>query len=193
MVGRREFLAGATALAVTRAGPAVAATEPKFIDMGGPQLAPDLMPQQVRVKRDFIPGAILVLSSHHYLYYIVKPGIAIRYGVAVGTAELVFRGEAVVGRKVEWPSWKPTPEMIARNPKAYARYADGMKGGPDNPLGARALYLYRDGIDTAIRIHGTTEPMSIGKSVSNGCIRMVNEHVMDLFARAPIGTPVAVY
>ena len=100
------------------------------------------------------------------------------------------RGATVVGRKLEWPPWRPTPEMIARNPSAYARYADGMPGGPGNPLGARALYLYQNGFDTAIRIHGTTEPQSIGRAVSNGCIRMVNEHVIDLYARVPIGAPV---
>ena len=116
-----------------------------------------------------------------------------RYGVAVGKAELVFRGEATIQRKVEWPSWTPTPEMIERNPQAYKKYEGGMPGGPKNPLGARALYLYQNGHDTAIRIHGTTEPSSIGHAVSNGCLRMVNDHVMALFERVPIGTPVTVY
>ena len=83
--------------------------------------------------------------------------------------------------------------MIARNPAAYAKYADGMPGGPKNPLGARAIYLYQDGHDTAIRIHGTVEPNSIGRSVSNGCLRMVNDHVIDLYNRVELGAPVMVY
>ena len=108
-------------------------------------------------------------------------------------AELVFRGEAVVGKKVEWPSWKPTPEMVERNPAAYAKYAEkGMEGGPRNPLGARAIYLFQNGRDTAIRIHGTIDPNSIGHSVSNGCLRMVNEHVIDLYDRVAMGAKVTV-
>ena len=102
-------------------------------------------------------------------------------------------GAAEVGKKVEWPSWKPTPEMIERNPKAYKKYEDGMEGGPRNPLGARAIYLYQNGRDTAIRIHGTTEPNSIGHSVSIGCIRIVNDHVIDLYNRVAIGASVMVY
>jgi lipoprotein-anchoring transpeptidase ErfK/SrfK len=145
------------------------------------------------VKREFAPGSIHVLSNVHYLYYIVEPRKAIRYGVAVGKAELVFRGEAVVRKKVEWPSWTPTPEMIQRSPEHYKKYEEGMPGGPGNPLGARALYLFQGDRDTAIRIHGTIEPNSIGHSVSNGCLRMVNEHVIDLYNRVTVGTPVTVY
>ena len=89
-------------------------------------------------------------------------------------------------------SWKPTPAMIKRSPEKYARYADGMAGGPDNPLGARAIYLYQGKHDTSIRIHGTTQPWTIGKAASNGCFRMVNEHVIDLYERVPIGTKVTV-
>ena len=93
-----------------------------------------------------------------------------------------------------WPSWKPTPAMIERKPEQYKKYENGMPGGPTNPLGARALYLYTaGGNDTSIRIHGTTEPGSIGRAVSNGCIRMRNEAVMSLFDQVPVGTPVYVY
>lgn len=155
-------------------------------------IARQYYPREVRVKPELAVGSIIVLSDKFFLYHITAPGRAMRYGVAVGKEELKFRGQAVVGRKVEWPSWKPTPEMIARDPK-YAKYADGMPGGPTNPLGARALYLYRNGYDTAIRIHGTTEPSSIGHAVSNGCLRMVNDHVIALFAKVPVGTPVTVY
>lgn len=197
-MNRRSLLTGAAALAVTAAArPALAIPAvdppPPSAPIPGLTLAPELYPTVVTVRHDLEPGSIHVLSDRHYLYYIARKGVAIRYGVAVGKAELVFRGAAEVGKKVEWPSWKPTPEMIARNPGAYAKYADGMPGGPKNPLGARAIYLFQDGRDTAIRIHGTIEPNSIGKSVSNGCLRMVNEHVIDLYDRVALGAPVMVY
>lgn len=160
----------------------------------GLTILPELYPVEVTVKPEFIPGSIIVLSSKHLLYFITKKGHAIRYGVAVGKAELQFRGVAQVGEKTEWPKWKPTPEMVERNPAAYAKYAEkGMEGGPKNPLGARAIYLHQNGFDTAVRIHGTIEPNSIGKSVSNGCIRMVNEHVIDLYGRVQLGAQVKVY
>ncbi|WP_299361871.1 L,D-transpeptidase [uncultured Paracoccus sp.] len=151
-------------------------------------------PVEVPIREGFEVGSIVVVSQDYFLYHVIAPGRAIRYGVAVGTDELKWRGRALVGRKVEWPRWTPTPDMIKRKPEQYGKYKDGMAGGPQNPLGARALYLHTEsGNDTAIRIHGTTEPNSIGRSVSNGCIRMRNEAVMDLFERVPIGTPVYVY
>ncbi|MDO5528162.1 MAG: L,D-transpeptidase [Paracoccus sp. (in: a-proteobacteria)] len=151
-------------------------------------------PTEVAIRDGFEVGSIVVVSRDFYLYHVVAPGRAIRYGVAVGTDELIWRGRATIGRKAEWPSWTPTPQMIERSPDRYARYADGMPGGPQNPLGARALYLYdARGNDTAIRIHGTTEPGSIGRAVSNGCLRMRNEAVMALYEQVPIGTPVYVY
>lgn len=154
----------------------------------------DPAPTQVPIREGFEVGSIVVVSKDFYLYHVVAPGVAIRYGVAVGTAELVWKGRAVIGRKVEWPSWTPTQAMIERKPEQYKKYENGMPGGPTNPLGARALYLYTaNGNDTAIRIHGTTEPGSIGRSVSNGCIRMRNEAVMGLFDQVPLGTPVYVY
>lgn len=156
-------------------------------------IAPEFYPTLVSVKPEFEPGMIVVLSDRFFLYHILEKRKAMRYGVAVGRAELVFRGAAEVGRKVEWPSWKPTPEMIARSPAKYQKYADGMAGGPKNPLGARAIYLYQNGRDTAIRIHGTTEPQSIGSAVSNGCIRMVNDHVIALYDAVELGTKVMVY
>ena len=151
-------------------------------------------PTEVAIREDFPVGSIVVVSKDFFLYHVVAPGRAIRYGVAVGKAELVWKGKAHVGRKTEWPSWTPTADMIKRNPTAYEKYKDGMPGGPANPLGARALYLYNErGQDTAIRIHGTTEPGSIGRAVSNGCLRMRNEAVMGLYDQVPVGTPVWVY
>ncbi len=160
----------------------------------GLTIAEELYPAVVPVKRSFPVGSIIVISSKHFLYFIARPGTAIRYGVAVGRAELVFRGEATVSVKKEWPTWKPTPEMVERSPEHYAKWADeAMPGGPGNPLGARAMYLFQGTTDTAVRIHGTVEPNSIGTSVSNGCLRMVNEHVIDLYSRVALGAPVTVY
>ena len=164
------------------------------LPLPGLKIAPELYPVEVSVRRDLMPGSIVILSTQHYLYLITQKGQAIRYGVAVGKEGLTFRGEAVVGQKTEWPSWKPTADMIARHPEAYAKYAEkGMEGGPKNPLGARAIYLFQNGHDTAVRIHGTIEPNSIGRSVSNGCIRMVNAHVIDLYQRVGLGTAVSVF
>ncbi|ARJ69617.1 L,D-transpeptidase [Paracoccus contaminans] len=154
----------------------------------------DPAPTEVPIRDGFEVGSIVVVSDDYYLYHVTAPGRAVRYGVAVGKDELVWKGRALIGRKVEWPSWKPTPDMIKRKPEQYKKYEDGMPGGPTNPLGARALYLYTaNGNDTAIRIHGTTDPGSIGRAVSNGCIRMRNEAVMSLFDQVPVGTPVYVY
>lgn len=151
-------------------------------------------PTRVSIRDDFEVGSIVVVSKDFFLYHVIAPGEAIRYGVAVGKNELVWKGKATIGKKVEWPSWRPTQDMIERDPEAYKKYEDGMPGGPQNPLGARALYLYNArGQDTAIRIHGTTQPGSIGRAVSNGCLRMRNEAVMSLFDQVPVGTPVYVF
>jgi lipoprotein-anchoring transpeptidase ErfK/SrfK len=115
-----------------------------------------------------------------------------RYAVGVGREEaLNFRGSAVIGRKAEWPHWTPTADMIRRMP-IYAHYAAGLPGGIDNPLGARALYLYRGNQDTDFRLHGTIEPETIGTKVSSGCIRLFNHDIIDLYNRVPVGTPVIV-
>lgn len=197
---RRHFLTSTLALSALGALPqralaAAAEVETASSPAVAPKwpISPQYYPTEVRVKPELAVGSLVIVSDKFFLYHIIAPGRAMRYGVAVGRGELKFRGTAVVGRKVEWPSWKPTPEMIARSPEKYAKYADGMPGGPKNPLGARALYLYQNGRDTAIRIHGTTEPSSIGHAVSNGCLRMVNDHVIALFDQIPLGTPVTVY
>ena len=155
----------------------------------------DPTPQEVRIKKSYQPGQLLILPRSYYLYYVTEPGKAIRYGVGVGKAGLEFTGTATISVKKEWPTWRPTDEMIEREPKTYAKFKDNdyvEPGGPANPLGARALYLFQNGRDTYFRIHGTTQPKSIGQSVSNGCIRMLNEHVKDLYERVPIGTVVTV-
>jgi lipoprotein-anchoring transpeptidase ErfK/SrfK len=138
------------------------------------------------------PGSIVVNIPERHLYLVLDGARALRYTVGVGRAEaLNFRGSAVIGRKEKWPHWTPTPNMIAHIPR-YRPYAGGMAGGIDNPLGARALYLYRGGADTFFRLHGTTEPETIGSAVSSGCIRLFNHDIIDLYNRVPVGTTVTV-
>ncbi|NDR57237.1 L,D-transpeptidase [Aliiruegeria sabulilitoris] len=159
------------------------------------ELHPQFKPQVVKIKKQFQPGEILILPRSHFLYFVFETGKAIRYGVGVGKAGLEFTGQATIDVKKEWPTWRPTDEMIERDPRSYAKFNGTdyvMPGGPSNPLGARALYLFQNGKDTYFRIHGTTAPESIGRSVSNGCIRMLNEHVIDLYNRVPLGTVVTV-
>jgi len=137
-------------------------------------------------------GTVVVDPHHRFLYLVQKGGKAIRYGVGVGREGLAFAGTGTVQEKKEWPHWTPTAAMIARDPKRYAKWAAGMEGGATNPLGARALYLFKNGQDTRYRIHGTTEPDSIGQAVSSGCIRMMNQDVIDLYGRVPLGAKVVV-
>lgn len=186
MISRRTLIGGAAFAALSAPTILRAHTKEPFV------LPDAFQPREVRVRDQYAPGQILVFPRNFFLYHVFDSERAIRYGVGVGKAGLEFTGSATIERKAEWPSWRPTDDMIRRNPDRYARFADGVPGGPANPLGARALYLYRDGRDTYFRIHGTTEPWSIGQSVSNGCIRMLNEHVIQLYAEVPVGTPVTV-
>jgi lipoprotein-anchoring transpeptidase ErfK/SrfK len=138
------------------------------------------------------PGTVIVDTRARALYYVMEDGEAIRYGVAVGKEGFSWAGIAQVGRKVEWPRWTPPASMIQRRPE-LAKFANGMPGGiPENPLGARALYLFANGRDTLFRIHGTNEPQSIGTAASSGCIRMLNEEVVELYDNVYIGTKVIV-
>jgi lipoprotein-anchoring transpeptidase ErfK/SrfK len=134
------------------------------------------------------PGTIVIDPRQHFLYLLREGNTAIRYGVGTGREGFAWHGAASVGRKAEWPDWHPPKEMILRQPEL----PEVMPGGPDNPLGARALYLFEGNRDTLFRIHGTREPWTIGKNVSSGCIRLLNEEVADLYLRTPIGTRVVV-
>jgi lipoprotein-anchoring transpeptidase ErfK/SrfK len=138
------------------------------------------------------PGSIVVNIPERRLYLVEDGGTALRYAVGVGRSEGVnFRGTAGIGRKEKWPRWTPTENMMSAIP-VYRQYASGMGGGIENPLGARALYLYRDGKDTFFRLHGTNEPESIGGAVSSGCIRLLNQDIIDLYNRVAVGTRVTV-
>jgi lipoprotein-anchoring transpeptidase ErfK/SrfK len=156
------------------------------------RIDPSLLRQQVAFAGPFRPGTIVANIGERRLYFVQPGGVAMRYAVGVGREEaLNFRGSAVIGRKAEWPHWTPTSDMIRRMP-IYAHYASGLPGGIDNPLGARALYLYRGNQDTDFRLHGTIEPETIGTKVSSGCIRLFNHDIIDLYNRVPVGAPVIV-
>lgn len=179
---------------------------PEYLEMYGekpnekyPLPATDISEVDPRFLRQIVdyptsehPGTIVVDTDAHFLYLVQPGGKAIRYGIGVGKQGMSWRGRATVQRKAEWPRWTPTPDMIRRDPKKNGPWSSGMAGGLDNPLGARALYLYQGGRDTLYRIHGTSEPWSIGKSMSSGCIRLFNQDIIDLHGRVPTGTNVLV-
>ena len=147
--------------------------------------------QRVVNRTGMQPGTIMVDPRNHHAYYVLSQDEAVRYGIGVGKAGFEWSGDAVIGRKAKWPRWTPPSEMIARRPD-LEKYRNGMAGGVENPLGARALYLFANGRDTLYRLHGTPEWNSIGKSMSSGCIRFLNQDIIDLFNRVPNGTKVRV-
>lgn len=171
--------------AVQDADVAIPAVDPGYLTGQNPRI-------EVYYTGPDAPGTIVVDPHARVLYYIQEGGRAIRYGIAVGREGYGFSGNAYVGRKREWPSWTPTKNMIRREPEIYGPLAGGMEGGLENPLGARALYLYRGGRDTMYRIHGTNNASTIGRATSAGCIRLFNQDILDLFERVPVGTPVHV-
>nr|WP_201285372.1 L,D-transpeptidase [Chelativorans xinjiangense] len=147
--------------------------------------------QVVKFRTAEEPGTIIIDGNQHFLYLVQPNHQAIRYGIGVGREGFGWAGIVRVGRTAEWPTWTPPAEMVERDPNAR-QWAAGMPGGPDNPLGARALYLYEGDQDTIYRIHGTPEPWTIGLDVSSGCIRMNNDDVIDLHSRIAVGAKVIV-
>lgn len=190
---RRDLIVGAIALAIVNgSGAREAAAEKYPISRADIQkVPPKYRKKVVRFQGDFQPGTIVVDTRQKFLYLVQPAGKAIRYGIGVGRQGFSWSGSAVIKRKAKWPAWTPPAAMAARDEFA-AKWANGMPGGPNNPLGARALYLYQGNVDTLYRIHGTFVPSSIGKAVSSGCIRMINADVADLYDRVPIGTRVVV-
>ena len=156
-------------------------------------LHPRLLPQRVAANDRLTPGDIHVDAVARYLYHIEEGGTAMRYGVAIGRGGLYEPGTYTIRRKVEWPHWTPTRNMIEREPEVYAQYEDGMEPGPSNALGSRALYLYVGNRDTYLRIHGTPLPRSIGSRASSGCVRMVMPHINDLYPNVEIGSTAVLY
>ena len=155
---------------------------------GEEQLAVNLRRTPVFYRSSYAPGTIIIDTSERYLYLLVGQGRALRYGVAVGREGFQWQGSMRITKKVEWPDWRPPKDMIARE-KAKGKVLPAVvRGGPTNPLGARALYLgYSE-----YRIHGTNAPSSIGKYASSGCIRMLNEHIIDLYGKVSVGARVVV-
>lgn len=149
-----------------------------------PSTTREIMPDPTEEK----PGTITVDTQNRYLYLSLPNGQAVRYGIGVGREGFTWKGRVRIGRKESWPDWTPPKEMLKRRPDLPRH----MSGGEDNPLGARAMYLYSGNRDTMFRIHGSNEPWTIGQAVSSGCIRMLNEDVTDLFNRVKIGTAVVV-
>lgn len=177
---------------VSWSGMAFATDEPFPISQDDTRKIPTRFQRRV-VTVDFAyrPGTIVVDTSSRYLYLTLGGRKAMRYGIGVGRQGFSWSGRAVIRRKAKWPTWTPPPAMVTRDEFA-AKWANGMPGGPQNPLGARALYLYQGNRDTLYRIHGTTVPSSIGRAVSSGCIRMLNADVADLYNRVTLGTEVIV-
>ena len=155
-----------------------------LVDRNRRQIVPYTGPEPV--------GTIVIDPYARFLYYVISEGQAQRYGIAVGREGKGFSGVAQIQRKQEYPSWTPTANMVRTEPELYGPLAGGLPGGLDNPLGARALYLYKNGRDTYYRIHGTMDPGSIGRATSAGCIRLFNQDIIDLFDAVPKGTLVKV-
>jgi lipoprotein-anchoring transpeptidase ErfK/SrfK len=161
------------------------------------RIDPQFLRRTVSYTTNESPGTIIVDPQHHFLYLVEGGGQAVRYGVGVGRQGFGWSGTATIHEKREWPDWYPPKEMIQRQPELRRHLTQlqsgvGMQGGPRNPLGSRALYLWQGNKDTLFRIHGTVEPWTIGSSVSSGCIRMINQDVIDLYKRTHIGAKVVV-
>ena len=190
-MNRREMIAGGLALA---GAPALvraqdgSETQPEVE-------SPGLMaPHIVELAQPLPEYQVHVFPDAFRLYWTLPDGFAWVYPIRVGRDQLYEPGTFFVGAKKEWPSWTPTPDMIAREPERYKQYEDGMPGGPDNPLGARALYLFTEERgDTFLRIHGTNDPASIGQAVSNGCAGLVNDHMVHLYDKVPMESLVVLY
>ncbi len=156
-------------------------------------LHPRFLPHLVEARPGLRPGDLHVDAVARYLYHIREDGMAMRYGVAIAKGNLYEPGTYRVGRKAKWPRWTPTADMIRREPEVYTKFAEGMPGGPTNPLGSRALYLYEGNRDTYLRIHGSPYPQSIGGRASSGCVRMVMRHIIDLYPNVEVGVTAYLY
>ncbi len=215
---RRSFLAGSAGLGALalagcsansqRANGVFAPNNSNYAAMYGPvrtepfpipgikleRVPPRFYRQRVRYATTEAPGTIVVDTANYYLYLVEGGGEAMRYGVGLGRQGFEWSGRAVVQYKKEWPTWTPPESMIAREPELvqYSAANGGMPPGLYNPLGARALYIFQGNVDTLYRVHGSPEYWTIGKSVSSGCVRMINQDVIDLYQRVPNGTPIVV-
>ncbi|WP_417309482.1 L,D-transpeptidase [Devosia sp.] len=215
-IARRQLLAGAASLAaLSLAGCATSGSTSRLDEPAGvpadvlalyaarpnepypiPAARIDLVPPQYwrQVVADPTgekPGTIVVDTANRYLYLVLPAGQAMRYGVGIGRDGFAWSGRARIAYKKAWPTWTPPSEMIAREPE-LEQYRNGMEPGLQNPLGARALYIFQDGKDTLYRLHGNPDVRSIGKAVSSGCVRLINQDVIDLYERVPSGALIVV-
>ena len=203
-LSRRSLLTAASAMGAAWAlagcsttGTGTTASSTTGWHMGGAASTPNYQREEIQYLTEESPGAIIVDTSAHYLYLVEAAGKARRYGIGVGSEGYGWAGTATVKSKQEWPDWYPTGDILHRHPLLVNRMkplpgGQGFPGGPENPLGARALYLWQDNKDTLYRIHGTNEPWTIGQNVSSGCIRLTNDDVIDLYNRTPVGAKVVV-
>jgi lipoprotein-anchoring transpeptidase ErfK/SrfK len=190
VLDRRAFVTKTSIISVGLVLGACATAPPSTID-------PAYLRTEVPYNGREASGTLVVDPQNHYLYFVQKGGRALRYGVGVGAEGFGWSGVATVRSKQEWPDWYPTEEMLQRKPELRRSMTQlqsglGIPGGPENPLGARALYLWQGNRDTLYRIHGTNEPGTIGRNVSSGCIRLTNDDITDLYDRTPVGTKVVV-
>lgn len=151
------------------------------------QIDPQFYRQRVPDPTGEAPGTIVVDTPNRFLYLVEKGGTAMRYGVGIGREGFAWEGAGVIQWRQKWPRWKPPREMVARQPELeqYSIENGGMEPGLTNPLGARALYIFQNGEDTLYRLHGSPEWRSIGKAVSSGCVRLINQDIIDLYERVP--------
>ncbi len=215
-IGRRALLGGAASLAaLTLAG--CATSGPSTVDSETTRVPPDVLgmyaaqpferfplaaaridlvpPQYWRQVVDDPtgerPGTLVVDTANRYLYLVQENGRAMRYGVGIGRDGFTWSGRGVIQYKREWPTWTPPSEMIDRQPELEP-YRNGMPPGIENPLGARALYIFQNGKDTIYRVHGATDERTIGVAISSGCVRLLNQDIIDLYQRVPSGSPIVV-
>jgi lipoprotein-anchoring transpeptidase ErfK/SrfK len=188
MITRRRFLASAALLAV----PYRANAEELFpIDLKqAKQVAFKHQMQEVKFETAEPEGTIIVDPKKCFLYLVQGNGTAIRYGVAVGKSTHAWTGEVTIAKMKEWPRWFPAPYHTSVKPELAKWLPDGMPGGPDNPLGARSMYLFKGDVDTVNRIHGAAKVSDIGRKATAGCIGMINAHIVDLYGRVQVGTRV---
>jgi lipoprotein-anchoring transpeptidase ErfK/SrfK len=215
VMDRRAFLAGAAsvgALALagctttsTTTGAAAPAIDPTYLTMYAAlpeerfpipavdltQIEPQYLRRAVDDPTGERPGSVVVDTANRFLYLVGENRKAMRYGVGIGRAGFDWSGRAMILMKRPWPTWTPPAEMIEREPE-LEEWRNGMPPGLENPLGARALYIFDNGVDTLYRLHGTLEARSIGKAVSSGCVRLLNQDVIDLYRRVPANTPIVV-
>jgi lipoprotein-anchoring transpeptidase ErfK/SrfK len=191
MISRRQFLSSAVASSLFMSGRAFANGEPFLVNMKEPEeLDYKFRRRDMAYQTNEPPGTLVVDPRQGFLYHVLGGGKATRYGVSVGHGATAWSGEATIKKMTAWPNWVPAPYHLQRDPKLAKYLPDGMPGGPDNPLGARAMYLYKGEVDTINRIHGGAKPEQIGQHATAGCIGMLNADVVHLYSQVQIGTRV---